>query len=187
MPQTLGFKEFWSCWLQQRREEQWGTIRSNLAMVWCMKTVLKIELPGCSTPAQGGWEEEHKRDEQWSPVDLHTKEHHHLIHMGATSFGGHSALHHYNKSGVLPSPCSQVSFDTAIPESFRGFQIPSFQASLKIAEGPWSMPLRQSEKFGKEVLQKYLLCEHPSAGLHRNWTKWPRGKSETKASNWTHN
>lgn len=33
-------------------------------MVWCMKTVLKIELPGCSTPAQGGWEEEHKRDEQ---------------------------------------------------------------------------------------------------------------------------
>lgn len=28
--------------------------------------------------------------------------------MRAASFGGSSALHHYNKSGVLLSPCSQV-------------------------------------------------------------------------------
>lgn len=137
-------------------------------MAWCMKTVLKIaELPGCPTPAQGAWEE-HSRDGQWSPVGLCTKEHCHLIHMGATSFGGTSAFHHYNKTGVLPSPCFQASLDSAIPESFCGSQIPSFQASLKIAEGPQSRPLRQSEKFGKEVLEKYLLCEHPSADLHRN-------------------
>lgn len=137
-----------------------------------MRTALKIaELPGCPTPAQRVWEEEQKRDEQRSPVDLCTKEHCHLIHMGATSFGWPSALHHYSKSGVLTSPCFQVSFDSAIPESFCGSQIQSFRASLKIAEGPQSMPLRQLEKFGKEVLQKYLLCEHPSAGLHRNLTK----------------
>lgn len=85
-------------------------------MVWCMKTVLKIaELPECPTPAQGGWENEQKRDEQWSPVDLCTKEHCHLIHMGATSFEGPSALRHYSKSGVLPSPYFQVSFDFSHP------------------------------------------------------------------------
>lgn len=39
-------------------------------MFWC---VLKIaEFTGCPTPAQGGWEEEHKIDEQWSPVGLCT-------------------------------------------------------------------------------------------------------------------
>lgn len=69
-------------------------------MVGCMKTVLKIaELLGCPAPAQGGWEE-HKRDEQWSAEDLCTRAltpHPHRSY----SFGGPSALYHYNKSGVL--------------------------------------------------------------------------------------
>lgn len=82
---------------------------------------VKTVLPMCPTPAQGGWEE-HRRDEQWSAVvtslDLCTKEHHRLIHLGATSLGGSSALQHYSESGVLPSPCSQVSFapHSVIPE-----------------------------------------------------------------------
>lgn len=79
-------------------------------MVWCMKTVLKIaELPECITPSQGGWEKEQIRDKQWSSVDLCIKEHHHLIHRGATSFEGPSGLCHYSKSGGLPSPCFQLS------------------------------------------------------------------------------
>lgn len=116
MAQTLGFKVFCPCRLQSRREgpSSKGTTTSSLPTAWSVKTVLRIPaLPGCPTPAQGGWEEEHRRDQQWSLVatslDLHTEEHHHFIHMGATSPGGSSALHHYNKSGVLPSPCSQIS------------------------------------------------------------------------------
>lgn len=141
-------------------------------MVWCMKTVLKIaELLGCPAPAQGRWEEEHKNNEQRSPVDLCTKKHHHLIHMGATLPSRAPLLSTTKISQeffllhVLMSLLIQPSIQ---PESFHGSQILSFQASLKIAKGPQSTPLRQSEKFGKEVLQKYLLCEHPSAGLHRN-------------------
>lgn len=120
MAQTLGFKVFWPCWLQSRREgpSYKGTMRRTLPIARSVKTVLLV----CPTPARGGWEEEHRRDEQWSPVaislDLHTKEHHRLIHVGATSLGGSSALHHYKKPGVLPSPCSQVSFalHSAIPD-----------------------------------------------------------------------
>ena len=111
----MSFKVFWSCQLQRRREgpSYKGTIRSSLPIARSMKTVLRIPaLPGCPTPAWGGWEE-HRKDEQWSPVaislDLCTKEHHHLVHVGATSLGGSSDLHHYIKSGVLPFPCSQVS------------------------------------------------------------------------------
>lgn len=129
MAQTLGFKVLWPCQLQSRREgpSYKGTTRSSLPTAWSMKTVLRIPaLPGCPTPAQGGWEEEHRRDQQWSPVaislDLHTKEHHHFIHMGATSPGGSSALHHYNKSGVLPSSCSQISCSSfSHPKVFPSF------------------------------------------------------------------
>jgi len=109
--QTLGFKVSWPCWLQLRREgpNYKGTMRSSLPIAQSVKTALPVH----PTLAQGGWEEEHRRDEQWClgaiSLDLCTKELHHLIHVGAASLGGSTALHHYSKSGVLPSPCSQVS------------------------------------------------------------------------------
>lgn len=91
---------------QEGRTSYTGARRISFPTAWSMNTCTEdTRTPWMpNSPPWGGWQEENRRDEQWSPAaispDLCIKEHPHHIHthVGASSLGGSSGLHHYKKS-----------------------------------------------------------------------------------------